>query len=155
MALDPGVEIDDLPSGEDVPLEPGSSLAPRKTQPVREVGRPSDPWRATLSHLFKEIGYEISDAMTGETRIERVIRAMYLAAGKGRPEAAKVIFDRGWGPMPSMKVDLSKELINAAKALGLTCDDIQGDARTLELFQLAGLDPALVSKDEPTGSGRA
>lgn len=96
----------------------------------------------SLGQLVRDVGEEPVDPKAPESvsRLQASIRGLFEQAKRGNANAAKLLFDRGWGPLPEVKVDLGKELLDTMEELGLSYADVASDPLTVELFRLAGVD---------------
>lgn len=87
-----------------------------------------------LSDLIREIGEEEIDAQKGWTRIEAVVRRLYSDALSGKTPAQALLFERGWGKVPTpVQLDLRGEIEKLIETTGLTLDELEHDPILKEL----------------------
>lgn len=92
-----------------------------------QSGNPAGrPVRAkVLAEYVREVGEEIADKKSGETRIEKVIRRLYEDAAAGKVEAARLVVERGWGKAPleieaeKSAAEMHAELLQIARECGV------------------------------------
>ena len=84
------------------------------------------------------IGEESVSQSSDVTRLAHMIRAGYKRAGSGDVSWAKLLLERGWGHVPQIVADASKEVGSILESLGLTIDDVRDDPLAKELFRLVG-----------------
>jgi hypothetical protein len=84
---------------------PGKRRAPRTAWQPGQSGNPRGrpPVGLAAAELVRRIGDEVMVSPDGKvhmTRLEGVVRRMYLLAGNGNVQAATILFNRGWGMPP-------------------------------------------------------
>lgn len=88
-----------------------------------------------LSDLIREIGDETIDSQKGWTRIEAVVRRLYSDALSGKTPAQALLFERGWGRVPTpVQLDLRAEVSKLIETTGLTAEELDGDPILKELI---------------------
>lgn len=90
-----------------------------KTNSKRVIGKPftsgydarrNTQGRPSLGYAFagyiRDIGDEVVDRKSKQTRLEKVIRRLYDDAATGKTQAAALLFERGWGRLrPDSELD--------------------------------------------------
>lgn len=69
-------------------FKPGQSGNPKGRRPLG----------LTLADHVRQIGSELVDDEW--TRLDLVVRSLYAEASAGKPQAAQIVLDRGWGKVP-------------------------------------------------------
>lgn len=88
-----------------------------------------------LSDLIREIGEEVIDPQKGWTRLEAVVRRVYSDALSGKPAQQALLFERGWGKVPTpIQLDMRAEVLNLMESTGLTVDELSGDPVLKEIM---------------------
>lgn len=96
-----------------------------------------------LQGLIQEIGKEIISEETGWTRLEVVVRKLYTDAMSGKTAAVALLFERGWGRVPTpVQVDMRSEVLGLLEETGLTQAELQGDPVLRELIGNVIIDAA-------------
>lgn len=81
-----------------------------------------------LSGLIREIGEETIDVQKGWTRLEAVVRRLYSDALSGKTAAQALLFERGWGKVPTpVQLDMRGEILTLMEKTGLTVDELGTD----------------------------
>lgn len=81
-----------------------------------------------LQDMIRIIGNEEIDHERGWTRIIMVIRRLYADAAMGKTPAANLLFERGWGKVPTpVQMDFRSELLTIIEDTGLTRAEIDQD----------------------------
>lgn len=97
-------------------------------QAVMKIGGSRSPEAKELADLIQHIGAEEIDPIKGWTRIEMVVRKLYVEAASGKVAAMDLLFNRGWGrvPMP-VKVNIQAQLHDALNESGLSMAEANED----------------------------
>lgn len=95
---------------------------------VMKIGGSRSPEARELQELIQDIGAEEIDPVKGWTRIQVVVRKLYLEAAQGKISAMELLFNRGWGrvPMP-VKMSIQAQLSEALDQSGLTREEANED----------------------------
>jgi hypothetical protein len=113
---------------------PPSNIA--QLQPYQNTaGRPADAdtkrnrqLSQQLQDMIRLIGNEMIDPGLGWTRIIMVIRRLYMDAASGKTQAAALLFERGWGKVPTpVQMDFRAEVLNIIHDTGISKDEIDQD----------------------------
>jgi len=99
-----------------------------QTSGVMKIGGTHSPEAHVLQELIQQIGSEVIDPVKGWSRIQVVVRKLYLEAASGKISAMELLFNRGWGrvPMP-VKMSIQAELHQALESSGLSLEEAQDD----------------------------
>lgn len=93
-----------------------------------------------LSEIIRAIGHEQVDPDLGWTRVAAVVRRMYTEAMGGKVDAAKLLFERGWGLMPKpVQLSVRAEIVQKVQEAGLTLAQAWQDPLLRELMESNGL----------------
>lgn len=93
-----------------------------------------------LSQLIRDIGNEVIDPALKWTRVETVIRSLYVKAMKGDVAAAREILDRGWGRVPlPVELDSSSEVRQLLQEKGIAWTQAVRDPVLNLLFAQIGM----------------
>lgn len=95
---------------------------------------------ATISELVRDIGNEIVDEERGWSRIDAVLRRLYLDAMQGKTTAAEILLERGWGKVPTaIDLDITKEVRHVVMQSGVDVKILQEDPVMRVLLESAGI----------------
>lgn len=93
-----------------------------------------------LAEIIRAIGSEQIDPQTGWTRVAVVVRRLYSEAMSGKVDAAKLLFERGWGLMPKpIQVSVRAEIVQHIQEAGLTLAQAWQDPVMREVMETNGL----------------
>lgn len=105
------------------------------TLPSRKAGLS----RADLAKLFRQIGEEIQEGTEDMPRVEALIRDTYRAAFSGDAKARDMVFERGWGKVPTpVEVDVRGHIQDTIETSGVPIDVIARDPLARSLAESAG-----------------
>ena len=125
---------------------PPAAQAGREIQ-ARALERSYLSYRQSLGEHIRAVGdeiLEIADPLTGQIvkwrRIDAVLRRLYAEAMGGKVGAAELLFERGWGKVPTpVHVDLKAEVTQLMQGTGLTWREAMQDPILSQIILASGL----------------
>lgn len=112
----------------------------RLTMEARSRGGKSSAIASQIGQMIREIGGEVVDPATGWTRVEAMIRRLYVDAINGKQASAEVLLERGWGKVPApVQIDLKAEFTAILSSAGLSLEEAMSDPILLQIGKEAGV----------------